>query len=233
MTELIRILLILGIISAALTMVGAAVAWWRAEDRRLGRVIAGVFEGPVDAQIIGKGQNAAIAIGDEPPQILVLREGGAKARIYQLSHLLGAELDVDDVLVSRAFLGEARMPLDHAASNAQSVVLRLLFYDPKHPDFELVIWSQRKRAGPEQTSDLTIREGARWVARIDTLIRQYAREAQNQTPPPPPRPQRPPAPAPLFDDLDLEEPELDPDGDLFDQGRRSGPRRADDADPPW
>ena len=189
LTELIRILLILGIISAALTMAGAAIAWWRAEDRRLGRIIANVFEGPADAQIIGKGQNAAIAIGDDPPQILVLREGGAKARLYQLSHLLGAELDVDDVLVSRAFLGEARMPLDHAISNAQSVVLRLLFYDPKHPDFELVIWSQRKRAGADQTSDLTIREGARWVARIDALIRQYAREAAHQAPPPP-RPQR-------------------------------------------
>ena len=234
MSEVIRILLILGIAGAALTMIGAAIAWWRAEDRRLGRLIARVFDGPADAQIIGRGQNAAIAIGDEPPQILVMQEGGAKARLYQLAHLLGAELDVDDVLVSRAFLGEARMPLDHAAANAQTVVLRLLFYDPKHPDFDLVIWSPRRRRSQDQSSDIAIRDGGRWVARIDALLRQHARDEPRSAPPPPIR-RGPPPPAPLFDDLELEHPDdqTELEQDLFDEPGAQSQRRSDASDPPW
>jgi hypothetical protein len=234
MSEVIRILLILGIAGAALTMIGAAIAWWRAEDRRLGRLITRVFDGPADAQIIGRGQNAAIAIGDEPPQILVMQEGGAKARLYQLAHLLGAELDVDDVLVSRAFLGEARMPLDHAAANAQTVVLRLLFYDPKHPDFDLVIWSPRRRRSQDQSSDIAIRDGGRWVARIDALLRQHARDEPRSALPPPIR-RGPPPPAPLFDDLELEHPDdqTELEQDLFDEPGAQSQRRSDASDPPW
>jgi hypothetical protein len=197
-------------------------------------LIARVFDGPADAQMIGRGQNAAIAIGDEPPQILVMQEGGAKARLYQLAHLLGAELDVDDVMVSRAFLGEARMPLDHAAANAQTVVLRLLFYDPKHPDFDLVIWSPRRRRSQDQSSDIAIREGARWVARIDALLRQHARDEPRSAPLPPVR-RAQPAPAPLFDDLELEQAEdqTDLEQDLFDEPDAPNRGRSDASDPPW
>ena len=232
MSEFIRILLILGIAGSGLTMIGAAVAWWQTEDRRLNRLIERVFGGPADAQIIGKGQNAAIAIGNDPPQILVMQDGGAKARLYQLEHLLGAELDVDDVVVSRAFLGEARIPLDYAAATAQKAVLRLLFYDPKHPDFDLLIWSPKRRQGQEQSSDIEIRDGARWIARIDALLRQHARDEPRQTTSQ--QIQRPaPPPAPLFDDLDMDDDELEDGDDLFDEPAPPSNTKTDQSDPPW
>jgi hypothetical protein len=234
MSEVLRILLILGIVGAAMTLIGAGLAWWRTEERRLTRLIERVFDGPADAQIIGKGQNAAIAIGHEPPKILVMQDGGAKARLYPLSHLLGAELDVDDVLASRAFLDETRMQLDHAVANAQAVVLRLLFYDPKHPDFELIIWSQGQGSGSAQSSDIVIRDGARWVARIDALVRQHARD-QPRSAPRPPVPPKPPEPSLLFEDTDLDRPDdqADMEQDLFDEPGGPSRGRSDASDPPW
>ena len=44
MSEVLRILLILGIVGAAMTLIGAGLAWWRTEERRLTRLIERVFD---------------------------------------------------------------------------------------------------------------------------------------------------------------------------------------------
>jgi hypothetical protein len=81
---------------------------------------------------------------------------------------------------------------------------------------------------------MAIRDGGRWVARIDALLRQHARDEPRSALPPPIR-RGPPPPAPLFDDLELEHPDdqTELEQDLFDEPGAQSQRRSDASDPPW
>lgn len=175
MTEFLRILLLLALVGAAFTALAAWLAWWNEEARRITRVITKVLSGPADAQIIARGHNAAAAFRLDTDQVLVLWDGGAKALLYPMAALLGAELIIDGAVVARVHRGEPRRAMDVVRAAAHQVVLRLLFDNPRDPDFELHL-------GPG-----AVQEARTWMARAEAITRMggvSAATVQARTAPP-------------------------------------------------
>ncbi|MBQ1540921.1 MAG: hypothetical protein IIZ63_02870 [Caulobacteraceae bacterium] len=209
MIDSMRLLLLLGIAGSAVTLLGSGAAWWLDEERRLKRLMRRALGGEPDAVIVARGRNAAAGFRLKPQQAVVMWNGGADALLYQLRALLGAELIVDDQVVARVYKGETRRALEQIAGGARQVTLRLIFDNPRDPDFELDLWlpsdaSRRNAAGPGPA----IQEARRWLARADAILRRAApprvaapalAEPQEAPPsaaaPPPPSPAPTPAPA--------------------------------------
>jgi hypothetical protein len=184
MNDLIRIALLVAAVGVAVTALASLLARQGNETRRLSRIIHRVLDGEPDDQIIAKGRNAALAIRLEPPKVLVLSEGGAKARLYGMHLLIGAELEVDGRVVARAYRGEARRALDQVAAEAQDVHLRLIFDDPRHPEFILELWTQGDEIRRDSTNPATeIREARRWLTRIEALLRHQPASSTASAPP--------------------------------------------------
>jgi len=214
MNDLIRIGLLVGVTGVAVTALASLLARRGNETRRLSRIIRRVLEGEPDDQIIAKGRNAALAIRMEPPQVLVLSDGGAKARLYGLHLLIGAELEVDGRVVARAYRGEPRRALDQVAAEAQEVHLRLIFDDPRHPEFILELWTDGDEDRRDATNPATeIREARRWLTRVEALLRHQSasstaplRPASTQ-PEVSARPALPDLETPPYEDDDLDQDE--------------------------
>ncbi len=188
MLEFIRILLLLGIAGAAATFVASGAAWWMDEERRLYRIARKVLDGAPDAMIVAVGRNAAAAFRLASRQVLVMSDGGAHALLYQLYNLAGAELIVDDEVVARVSRDQPKRSLDLVAAGARQVTLRLLFDDPRHPEFALDLWQPRDEHRNEQrTAAAVIREARTWLGRCEAILRRT--EAPQPEPPvtrPPP-----------------------------------------------
>jgi hypothetical protein len=180
--NLFRLMLVLGMAGSALTFAGSAAAWWFDEDRRLRRLIWRALGGEPDGAIVARGRNTAAGFRTAANQIVVMHEGGAKALLYPLSALIGAELIVDGQVVARALRDEPRRALDQLAGAATAVTLRLVFDDPRHPDFMLDLWlpedEARRAARPPAAA---IEEGRAWLARAEAILRRGPERAPQQT----------------------------------------------------
>ncbi len=229
MHDFIRLLLLLGIVASAATLVGAGVAFWMDEQRRLTRIAWRVLGGQPDGLIIAQGRDAAAAFRIAADQILVMRDGGATALLYPLSALLGAELTVDEEIVARVARGEPRKSLDRTPKDAEQVVLTLLFDDARHPEFALDLWLPmdefRRHA---RAPSAMIQEARTWLNRAEAIIRrarppvplEVADATSERT-----ALAEPPAPgangAPRFKAATPVAPEPDEDEDPFDDGEAS------------
>lgn len=189
MQNIFRLLMLLGIAGSAMTALGSGMAWWMDEERRLSRLVQRVLGGEPDGLLVARGRNAAVGFRLAAGKIVVMRAGGAKAVLYPLGLLIGAELSVDDQVVGRALRDEPRRPLDQIAAGARRVTLRLMFDDPAHPDFELDLWLpqdlQRRNA---LTPAAAIVEGRTWLGRAEALVRRppkpgFRRSAGDPDPP--------------------------------------------------
>ncbi len=189
MIDFIRLILLLAIAGAAVTFLGSAIAWWRDEQRRLRRLVAKVLGGTPDGVIVAAGRGAAAGFRLSSGQVVVMRDEGAKALLYRLHALIGAELIVDDQVVARVMRDEPRRTLDQVNSGASEVILRLLFDDARHPDFSLALWiprdSLRRDARPASAA---IREARGWLARAEAIMRRAAATAPQVRPEPEPQP---------------------------------------------
>jgi hypothetical protein len=196
MTDFVRLILMLALAGSAVTLAGSAAAWWLDEERRLYRIMRRVLGGPPDAAIVARGRNAAVGFRLDAERILVMWRGGAKALLYPLAALEGAELIVDDRVMARAFKGEPRRALDHIESTAGKVTLRLIFDNPREPDFDLDLWRTedqlRRNSG---TPSQAIQAARSWIARAEAILR------------------RPPAPQPITPPPAPREPEIEADED--------------------
>jgi hypothetical protein len=171
MTEAVRILLLLALAGAVVTVAASAAAWWVEEDRRLNRLIRRCLDGPPDAAIVARGHNAAAAFSLRTGEILVMRNGGAKSMLYPLRGLVGAELIVDGLVAARAFRGEPRKALDAITPEARQVLLRLIFDNPRDPDFELVLWPHGRHSRDDGGAADAIQEARSWLARAEAILR--------------------------------------------------------------
>ena len=233
MNDLIRIALLVGATGVALTAAASLLARQENETRRLSRIIHRVLEGEPDDQIFAKGRNAALAIRIEPPQVLVLSDGGAKARLYGLHLLIGAELEVDGQVLARAYRGETRRALDQVATEAQEVHLRLIFDDPRHPEFILELWTAGDENRRGATNPATeIREARRWLTRVEALLRHQPASSTASLRPASSKPEvsaRSTLP-------DLDEPPYEDDGldqEAWHEGRLGDDEDDDPDDVPW
>ncbi|WP_421738512.1 hypothetical protein [Caulobacter sp.] len=234
MSELPRLLLLVAIAGSAVTFMGSAAIWFMDEDRRIRRALRHVLRGAPEVVILAHGRGRGAGFSFDTGLAAVAWDSGAWCLIYRIDEVMGAELLVDGQVAGRVFRGEARRAVDHVAPQAAKVTLRLIFDDPRHPDFDLDLWAPGDEQRRESRSPAdAVQEANRWLARCEAIVRrpQAPRprpEAAAPPPPPPPppepRPEPRPAPssrAPLpppdddFDDVETElpfdEPPWDPD----------------------
>jgi hypothetical protein len=219
LSDALRLILLLAIAGAAVTVMGSGVSWWMDEDRRLNRYIRRSLGGEPDASIVVRGRAAGAGFSLASAEAVVMWRGGAKALLYPLHAFLGAELIVDDIVVARVFRGEPRRALDAVASGARTVTLRLVFDNPRDPDFDLDLWlppdSLRRDAA---TPAKAIQQGRTWLARVESLLRLAAQpkvEPRIAAEPPKTAPQAAESP-PWEDDDDESFPSDQDEPDLFD-----------------
>jgi hypothetical protein len=204
MDELARLLALLALVGAALTLAGAAWVWLMDEPRRIRRTLAKALGVAPQPMLAVRGRGVGVGFDLTAGRLAVTWDRGGWSLTYRLEELIGAELVVDRQVAARAFRGESRRPLDQFAPPEARVRLRLLFDDPSHPDFDLDLWlaedaGLRGRLDPEDA----LAEANRWMARLEALLRRTAsprsRAAVAPAATPVPRREHPP------DDDDLEE----------------------------
>lgn len=172
MSEFVRTVVMLAIAGLAVSGAGSWALWWNEEERRLLRLIKRALGGDPDGAIVAHGRNAAAGFRLETGQLVVMSKGGASALLYRLDALDGAEILIDGVVVARVFRNEPRRSLDKIDGAPQQVTVRMVFNDPRHPDFDLDLWDiedLRRRKAPVPSK--TIQEARTWLARVDALLR--------------------------------------------------------------
>jgi len=231
MTDMARLLLLLGLAGTGVTFLGSASLWFFNEHRRIRRALRRVLKADPEAIIVAQGRGKGAGFSFASGLAAVAWDRGAWCLIYRLDEVLGAELTVDGQVIARVYRGEPRRALDQTVSSADQVTLRLLLADPRYPDFELELWL----AGDENRRDdwsprAAIQEGNRWLARIDAVVRRplppraappvhTPPPAPVVAPPPPAPPRSPPPPRqepvrepePIEDDIEDDAPPWDVD----------------------
>jgi hypothetical protein len=209
MSELARLLLFVAIAGSAVTFLGSLAIWYGDEERRIRRALRNVLKSDPEGVIMARGRGRGAGFSFSTNLLAVAWDQGAWCLVYRLEELMGAELLVDGQVMGRVFRGEGRRAIDHVAPQAETVTLRLVFDDPRHPDFTLDLWSPGDEQRRESRSPGELmQEANRWLARCEAIVRR----------PLPPRPERPapqaapvvatrPAPPPqppeeLYDDED-------------------------------
>ena len=217
MSELARLLLFVAIAGSAVTFLGSLAIWYGDEDRRLRRALRHVLKSDPEGFVVARGRGRGAGFSFSTNLLAVAWDRGAWCLIYRLEELMGAELLVDGQVMGRVFRGEGRRAIDHVAPQAQSVTLRLIFDDPRHPDFALELWAPGDEQRRESRSPGELmQEANRWLARCEAIVRR----------PLPPRPIKPEAPlatgdrpAPIREPIDHD----DADGDEEDDFRPPPP----------
>ena len=137
--------------------------------RRLKRCLLRSLAAPVEAEALSPAEGRAAGLDFDGGQLAVLWGRGASGLVYVQEEIEGGEIIVDGHVVARVRRGEARKTLDVMAPEAEHVVLRLLFDDPRHPEFELALWDAAA-PGPIATPSEAMRLGRRWLSHLEALV---------------------------------------------------------------
>ncbi|MFN4289118.1 MAG: hypothetical protein ACK4E3_11555 [Brevundimonas sp.] len=170
MIEMVRILLLIALAAAALTTLSLALAWWMQPGRRLERAMVRALGPELEAVAISLAEGRAAGLDFETGQVCVLWDRGASGLVYGFDEIAGAEMIVDGHVVARVQRGEQRRALDVMAPDAEAVTLRLMFDDPRNPEFELTLWDALK---PTETGSPAeaMRLGRRWLSHVEALLK--------------------------------------------------------------
>jgi hypothetical protein len=197
MTEVGRLLISLALAGAGLTLLGAGVIWSLDETRRIRRSLTRVLGEAPHALAIARGRGKGVGFNFTTNQMAVTWEAGAWCLIYRLDELVGAELAVDGQVLARVYRGEPRRALDLMRGADTQVRLRLIFDEPRNPDFVLDLWlpEDETRKGAMSAAE-SIQEANRWIARVESLLRRPA-PIRLPSAVAAPQPQARPAPPPV------------------------------------
>ncbi|MDB5416739.1 MAG: hypothetical protein JWP50_158 [Phenylobacterium sp.] len=172
MGEVLRLLLSLGLAAMALTLAGGGIIWSMDESRRVRRSLTRVLGEAPHALLIARGRGKGVGFNFTSNQIAVCWDAGGWCLIYRLEELIGAELAVDGQVLARVHRGESRRALDLLTGADTQVRLRLIFDDPRHPDFLMDLWLPeddiRKNA---MSAAEAVQEANRWIARVEAVLR--------------------------------------------------------------
>lgn len=197
MDEVARLILLLALAGVALTLMGAAAIRLSDESRRIRRSLKKVLKCEPHALLVARGRGRGVGFNFTSNTLAVAWDAGAWCLLYRIDELVGSEVVVDGQVCARAHRGEARRALDTLTGADKLVRLRLIFDDPRHPDFDLDLWMPEDdgRKGMMSAPE-AVQEANRWIARTESLVRRHVprREAVPVAPRPEPEP----------------EPELDP-----------------------
>jgi hypothetical protein len=208
MPEAVRLLLTLALAGAAVTFAGSGAAWFRNDQRRIRRALKRVLKAEPQNLMVGHGRGVGFDL--EKGAIGVAWDAGEWCLIYRVGELLGAELIIDGQVAARVYRDEPRRALDQVGAEAARVTLRLVFDDPRHPDFTIDLWVFDPRARHQPPPAETVKMANRWISGLESLLRRHAPKVAAPPPPPPP-------PAPLFDQGDEEPPPWDDAPDDLDR----------------
>ncbi len=187
MSELWRLLLLVTLSASAVTFVGSAAIWFMDEERRIRRALRHVLKGPPETVIVAKGRGRGAGFNFSTNQAAVAWDSGAWCLIYRIDELMGAELSVDGQVIGRVFRGEQRRAIDQVVQQAAQVALKLIFDDPRHPDFELDLWLEGDQQRRESRSPAdAIQEANRWLLRADAIVRRPLAPKSKVSPSSPP-----------------------------------------------
>jgi hypothetical protein len=169
MGEAARDVLLLLAAAAVLTLAAFPVLWLLAPERRVRRALGRAVGAKLDAEVVTA--EAGAGYSTESDAIAVAWDRGRWRLSYRSDEILGAEIIIDGAIAARVFRAEPRLPLERVASDAESVSLRLLFEDPRHPDFEIALWPAAAGGRPPATAGDAIRQANTWLARTEALLR--------------------------------------------------------------
>ena len=202
MNEVTRLLLLVVLAGAVVTVLAGVARWFNNESRRIKRGLKLVLKGDTHGVLPALGRGRGVGFNFNSNQVAVVWDAGAWGLTYALDELVGAEAIVDGVVVGRVHRGEQRMALN-AFDATERVTLRLVFDDLAHPDFILDLWlPEDEGLRHELPPAEAIAEANRWLARIEALLRRptaQPRPAQPpavKTPPPEAPAERQPEPEP-------------------------------------
>jgi len=168
--EAIRLFLLVALVAAAGTTGVLALAWWMEPERRMRRAMLKSLGAPAETEAYSAAEGRAAGLDFEGGQIAVLWDRGGSGLVYAFEEIEGGEVIVDGHVLARVRRGEARKSLDVLAPDAEQVVLRLMFADARHPEFELDLWNA---TSPTQTGSPAeaLRLGRRWLSHLEALLR--------------------------------------------------------------
>lgn len=193
MTDMARLFLLLGIAGAAVTFLGSLALWFLDEPRRIRRALRRVLKSEPEAMVLAQGRGRGAGFSFETGLAAVAWDRGAWCLIYRIDELIGAELVIDGQVAARVYRGEPRRALEQRVSSAAQVTLRLIFDDPRNPDFDLDLWLRGDEARRDDWSpQAAIQEANSWLARAEAILRRppAARPVPVVAAPPPPPPPR-------------------------------------------
>lgn len=218
MDEVARLLTLLALVGGALTLVGAAFAWFLNETRRIRRTLTAALGEEPQPLLVARGRGLGIGFNLTANLVAVTWDTGGWRLTYTVDELVGVELIVDRQVAARVFRGEPRRPLDQLAVPQERVRLRFIFDDTAHPDFELDVWLPEDDDRPgRMDAEAALHEANRWMARMESLLRRPV--AARPAPPAAPiavRPVTQPVSqaAPLFDEAAFDDDDDKGDDDL-------------------
>ena len=170
MAEALRLILLVALAAAAGTTAVLGLAWWMEPERRLRRAMLKSLGAPAETEAVSPAEGRAAGLDFEGGQLAVLWDRGAQGLVYAFEEIEGGEVIVDGHVLARVRRGEPRKALDVAAPDAEQVVLRLMFADARHPEFELDLWNATA-AAPTGSPAEALRLGRRWLSHLDALCR--------------------------------------------------------------
>ena len=175
MDDVARLLVLLAVAGAALTLLGGVAIWRMDEGRRTRRGLKVMLKGDTHGLLVARGRGRGVGFNFTSNQVACSWDQGAWGFIYRLDELIGAEAIADGQVVARVHRGEMRRALDSLGGAEERVALRLVFNDVSQPEFVLDLWllidvGRRDAYTPEEA----LEECNRWLARIEALFRRPA-----------------------------------------------------------
>jgi hypothetical protein len=172
MDDVARLIVLLAVAGAALTLLGGVAIWRMDEGRRTRRGLKIMLKGDTHGLLVARGRGRGVGFNFTSNQVACSWDQGAWGFVYELDELVGAEAIADGQVVARVHRGESRRALDSLGGAEQRVALRLAFDDVTHPEFVLDLWlpqdsGRRDGLTPEEA----LEECNRWLARIEALFR--------------------------------------------------------------
>ena len=169
MADVLRVILLVALAAAALTTGALVLNWWMEPVRRMRRALLKSLGVTPEAEALSPAEGRAAGLDFDGAQVAVLWNRGGAGLVYAFEEIEGGEIIVDGHVVARVRRGEARKALDLMAPDAEQVVLRLMFADARHPEFELALWDATL---PVQTGSPgeALRLGRRWLSHLEALL---------------------------------------------------------------
>ncbi len=186
MSETARLMLMLALAGSVVTFMGSAAIWLMDPQRRMTRALKRVLRGWPDAVALSPASGRGAGFSFNSGLAAVCWDNGAWCLVYKIHELAGAELKVDGQVVGRVMRDEPRRTLDRVTGALEHVTLRLVFDDPRHPDFDVDLWTSgdqllRVAASPA----VALVEATRWLARTEAILRKPpTAPVVNAAPPP-------------------------------------------------